>query len=183
VNRVSLIAAFASATLGALALGGLPACAQAAPAIAAASGPEAVRGGIFDASDPAALRRFMEQQGYRAELIRAGDNGDPVIKGRLSRSDYLVQFYECENGAFCNSVQFIVQADRPAALSLERVNDFNARWRYARANVVGGTVRLQMDLNLDAGVTASNLEDTLDIWRQLVEFFESDLLGLGPRPA
>jgi hypothetical protein len=183
VNRVRNITALAALSFGALMLGSQAAFAQAAPAAAPASGPESVRGGMFDASDPAALRRFMEEQGYRAELIKTGDGGDPVIKGRLSRSDYLIQFYECENGAFCNSVQFIVQADKPASLGLEQVNDFNARWRYARANVVGGTVRLQMDLNLDAGVTASNLEDTLDIWRQLVEFFERDMLGLGPRPS
>ena len=183
MNRVRNIPALAAMSLLALALGNQAALAQAAPAPAPASGPESVRGGMFDASDPAALRRFMEEQGYRAELIKAGDGGDPVIKGRLSRSDYLIQFYECENGAFCNSVQFILQADKPASLGLEQVNDFNARWRYARANVVGGSVRLQMDLNLDAGVTASNLEDTLDIWRQLVEFFERDMLGLGPRPS
>ena len=39
-------------------------------------------------------------------------------------------------------------------------------------------VKLQMDVNLDAGVTADNLEDTLDIWRQLLEIFERDVLGL-----
>lgn len=157
-----------------------PAFAQAGPQPAPASGPEAVRGGMFDASDPASLRRFMEERGYKAELAMGADGGDPLIKGRLSRSDYLIQFYECENGAFCNSVQFIAQAERPAALTLEQVNDFNARWRYARASVAGSAVRLQMDINLDAGVTAANLEDTLDIWRQLVEFFERDLLGERP---
>jgi hypothetical protein len=160
--------------------GALPASAQTAPGPqAATSGPEAVRGGMFDASDPTSLRRFMEETGYQAQLLAS--TGDPMIKGRLSRSDYLIQFYECENGAFCNSVQFIVQATKPASLTLEQVNDFNARWRYARATVVGGEVRLQLDVNLDAGVTAANLEDTLDIWRQLVEFFERDLLGLGSR--
>jgi hypothetical protein len=38
-------------------------------------------------------------------------------------------------------------------------------------------VKLQMDVNLDAGVTADNLEDTLDIWRQLVEIFEREVIG------
>ena len=39
-------------------------------------------------------------------------------------------------------------------------------------------VKLQMDVNLDAGVTADNFEDTLDIWRQLLEIYEKDVLGL-----
>lgn len=159
---------------------GLPALAPMASAqVAPTTGPasaEVVRGGMFDASDPAALRRFLEERGYQASLVK-DDVGDPVIKGRLSRTDYLVQFYECEGGAFCNSVQFIATAAPPPTIGLQQVNDFNAQWRYARATIVGGTLRLQLDLNLDAGVTASNLEDTLDIWRQLIEFFERDLLG------
>ena len=138
---------------------------------------ERVRGGMFDASDPPAIARFMEKTGYRVTL-GADAKGDPVITGRISRTDYVMQFYECENGAFCNSIQFLVQAPAPAALTLEQVNAFNARWRYVRASIVEGQVKAQMDVNLDAGVTADNFEDTLDIWKQLVAIYESDILGL-----
>jgi hypothetical protein len=139
---------------------------------------ERVRGGMFDASDPPAMARFMEKTGYRVEL-GAGSQGDPVITGRISRTDYLIQFYECESGSFCNSMQFLAQAARPPAVTLETTNAFNARWRYVRATLVDNQVRLQMDVNLDAGVTADNLEDTLDIWKQLVEIYEREILGLG----
>ena len=138
---------------------------------------ERVRGGMFDASDPPGIARFMEKTGYRVTL-GADVRGDPVITGRISRTDYVMQFYECENGAFCNSIQFLVQAPAPAALTLEQVNAFNARWRYVRASIVEGQVKAQMDVNLDAGVTADNFEDTLDIWKQLVAIYESDILGL-----
>ena len=37
--------------------------------------------------------------------------------------------------------------------------------------------KLMMDVNLDAGVTGDNLEDTLDIWRQLVEIYEREILN------
>jgi hypothetical protein len=132
---------------------------------------------MYDASDPPALLRFMEKTGYHVELgIDA--QGDPLIKGRISRSDYVIQFYECEQGAFCNSVQFLVQAPKPAALTLDEVNAFNARWRYVRLTLAGGQVRMQMDVNLDAGVTGDNFVDTLDIWRQLLETFERDVLRL-----
>ena len=141
---------------------------------------ERVRGGMFDASDPPAIARFMEKTGYRVTL-GADVPGDPVISGRISRTDYVLQFYECENGAFCNSVQFLAQAATPPALTLEQVNAFNARWRYVRASIVEGQVKLQMDVNLDAGVTADNFEDTLDIWKQLIAIYESDILGLKDR--
>lgn len=151
--------------------------AMAAP-IALAQPPSAdrVRGGMFDASDPAGIARFMERTGYRVEL-RVDAKGDPVIAGRISRSDYLMQFYECESGTFCNSVQLIVQAPRPATLTGDTANAFNARWRYVRITYDQAQVKLQMDVNLDAGVTADNLEDTLDIWRQLVEIFEREVIG------
>jgi len=138
---------------------------------------ERVRGGMFDASDPAGIARFMEKTGYRVEL-RADTKGDPVITGRIARSDYAIQFYECEQGLTCNSVQFMSQAAKPATLTGDSANAFNARWRYVRVTFDATQVKLQMDVNLDAGVTSDNFEDTLDIWRQLLEIYERDILGL-----
>ena len=159
------MAAFLAATAFAL-----PASAQAPPSA------ERVRGGMFDASDPAGIVRFMEKTGYRVSLT-ADTRGDPVITGRISRTDYVIQFYECEGGAFCNSVQFLANTPKPATVTVETANTFNARWRYVRLTVDQTQLKLQMDVNLDAGVTADNFEDTLDIWRQLLEVFERDILG------
>ena len=156
-----------------------PAFAQAAPQASLPAPPssERVRSGMYDASDPPALLRFMEKTGYHVEL-GADAQGDPLIKGRISRSDYVIQFYECEHAAFCNSVQFLAQAPKPAGLTLDQVNAFNLRWRYVRLTLSDALVRVQMDVNLDAGVTGDNFEDTLDIWRQLLETFERDVLRL-----
>ncbi len=139
---------------------------------------ERVRSGMFDASDPAGIVRFMEKTGYRVELA-TDTRGDPVISGRISRTDYLMQFYECEGGQFCNSVQLVAQSPKPAAFTAETANTFNARWRYVRITWDAAQIKLQMDINLDAGVTGDNLEDTLDIWKQLVEIYERDILGVG----
>jgi hypothetical protein len=169
---VLLAVAFAALFAGA-------AFAQATPQAPPAAPPSAdrVRSGMYDASDPPALLRFMAKIGYHAEL-GVDAQGDPLIKGRISRSDYIIQFYECERGAFCNSVQFLAAAPRPAGLTLDQVNAFNTRWRYVRLTLAGDQVRMQMDVNLDAGVTGDNFEDTLDIWRQLLETFERDVLRL-----
>ncbi len=135
------------------------------------------RVGMFDASDPRGLANFMQRTGYQAELS-ADPEGNPRINGRLSRSDYEINFYECEDGLFCNSIQLLSSAPAPETATLEAANSFNVSWRYARASLVNNQVRLQMDVNLDAGVTADNLRDTLDIWRQLLSIFERELLGL-----
>ena len=170
LNRAStFLASLAAAALAASSFS--TAAAQQTPSA------ERVRGGMFDASDPAGIARFMEKTGYRVEL-RADTKGDPVITGRISRSDYVIQFYECEQGVTCNSVQFMSQATKPASLTGESANAFNARWRYVRITFDAAQVKLQMDVNLDAGVTSDNFEDTLDIWRQLLEIYERDILGL-----
>jgi hypothetical protein len=150
----------------------------AVPSFAQTMPQEQVDGGVYDASDPEALTKFMTQTGYRVRLTR-DPTGNPLIEGRISRSDYALQFYECENGAFCNSVQLIAVAPAPADATLESLNAFNARWRYVRATLIERQVRLQLDINLDAGVTADNLRDTLDIWRRLLETFERDVLHYG----
>ena len=169
LNRAStFLASLAAAALAASSFS--TAAAQQTPSA------ERVRGGMFDASDPAGIARFMEKTGYRVEL-RADTKGDPVITGRISRSDYVIQFYECEQGVTCNSVQFMSQATKPASLTGESANAFNARWRYVRITFDSAQVKLQMDVNLDAGVTSDNFEDTLDIWRQLLEIYERDILG------
>ena len=147
-----------------------------ASALAQPPSAERVRGGMFDASDPAGIARFMERTGYRVEL-RADSRGDPMIAGRFSGADYTVQFYECEGGQFCNSVQFSTASPRPTGFSSESANAFNAKWRYARVVWDQAQVKLLMDLNLDAGVTADNLEDTLDIWRQLVDIYQREIIG------
>jgi hypothetical protein len=170
LKTVLSAAALAAASMGA----SMTASAQTPPGQPSA---ERVRGGMFDASDPPAIARFMEKTGYRVTL-GADVRGDPVISGRIRQTDYVIQFYECEDGTFCNSIQFLAQRAVPAALTLEQVNAFNARWRYVRASIVEGQVKLQMDVPLDAGVTADNFEDTLDIWKQLIAVYESDILGL-----
>lgn len=166
VSPRSKIAVMAAAFLAVMAG---PSSAQVLPSA------ERVRGGIFDASEPAAIVKFMEGAGYRASLA-ADAHGDPMIRGRLSRTDYLVEFYECKNGAFCNSMQLRAEARAAAPVTLDDINAFNLRWRYVRAALTDTGVRIQMDINLDSGVTADNLQDTLDIWRQLLETFERELL-------
>ncbi len=140
---------------------------------------ERVRGGILDASDANRLSRFMTSLGYQADMA-TGPAGDPIISGRISSSDYTIHFYECENGEFCNSIQFLADTPIPPAMTMEKVNAFNARWRYVRASLTSNVVRLQMDVNLDGGVTAGNIEDTLDIWRRLLETYETEFAAQAP---
>jgi hypothetical protein len=69
------------------------------------------------------------------------------------------------------------QAAKPACLNGDSANAFNARWRYADYLRCGAGEAAD-GREPDAGVTADNFEDTLDIWRQLLEIYERDILGL-----
>lgn len=150
--------------------------AQAAPEHKTPASAEAVRGGMIDASEPDRMTAFMTALGYEAALSR-DDYGDPLIRGRLSSTDYAIQFYECEEGETCNSVQFVADIPPPPGLTLELINRANMTWRYARVSAHDDALRVQMDVNLDGGVTAMNFEDTLYAWRQLIELFETEFVS------
>jgi len=170
-NTRTILAPIMGVVLAAMSM---PAMAQGAPSSA-----ERVRGGILDASDANRLSRFMTSLGYLADISQS-PTGEPAIQSKISSTDYSIQFYECENGEFCNSIQFVAEAPIPPGLTFEDLNSFNARWRYVRTSISGSVVRLQMDVNLDGGVTAGNVEDTLDIWRRLLETFENEFSAPAP---
>ena len=73
----------------------------------------------------------------------------------------------------------MVQAPKPAAFDGRDRQHLQRALALCAADLDAVQVKLQMDVNLDAGVTADNLEDTLDIWKQLVAIYERDILGLG----
>jgi len=147
-----------------------------AVALAQPPSAERVRGGMFDASDPAALpaswnaratgsscaRRARAILVDRGAFLRLGIHGAVL---RVRRRPVL-QFRAVHHAGAAAGLPW----------STDTINAFNARWRYARVTDDRAQVKLLMDVNLDAGVTADNFEDTLDIWRQLVDIYEREIL-------
>lgn len=128
---------------------------------------------LIDATDPERLVQIALVYGS-ASLI--GDvHGDPIVQGEIAGVDYEIFFYGCEDSRACKSVMFRAVWTNNTAPT-EDVMRWNREKRFGKAYLDRrGNLVVEMNVNLDYGVTAENLVDTFDWWRTVllnfVEFF------------
>ena len=117
-------------------------------------------------------------RGYgTVEREEAGD-GTPVLVGRMGGYDYQTHFYGCDDaGRACKSIQLTAYFD-PEGASLDRINMWNLEKRFGKAYLdTDGDAVIEMDVNLDFGVTLRNFDDTVDYWRTVLIEFAAFLYG------
>ena len=141
-------------------------------AIAAFLGGAASAGNI-SAKDPQKILEAMQQYGF-ASTLTADDSGDPMITSKVSRSDFFVIFYGCEENKDCKSVMFRAGYDLKDPLSALKINEWNRDKRFGKAYIDDeGDPFLEFEVNMFAdGVGEENFQDTLDWWRLVIEGFE-----------
>jgi hypothetical protein len=130
---------------------------------------------MVDATAPAALLDVI--RGYGGGTLETGEDGDPLIRGRIDGESFVVYFYGCTNGAECRSVQFTAAWQNPGTVGLAEVNDWNANRRMSKAYIDDeNDPVLEMDVNLDFGVTRRNFDDWVDYWQLALRTFTQDVL-------
>ncbi|TVR10479.1 MAG: YbjN domain-containing protein [Salinarimonadaceae bacterium] len=140
-------------------------------AVMASVAPAASASELIDASDPAEILNIARGFGS-ANLDKDGD-GDPLIVGRIDGYRYAVYFYGCVNGERCTSIAFysvwILES-----FDSNRINEWNRDRRYARSYIDrDGDPAIQMDVNLDFGVSRLNFDDTFALWSSVLKEFAS----------
>lgn len=121
------------------------------------------------------ISKIMMDEGYKAKLT-FDDEGEPKIAGRLSESNYDIQFFGCKSRAGCNSIMFRAGYDLNEGLSFSKVNTWNRSKRFGKAYVDDeNDPFIEMNVNLDFGVTPENFLDTVDYWRVVIEEFEEHI--------
>ena len=116
-------------------------------------------------------------RGFGSATLERRSNGEPYIVGRIDGTKYGIYFYGCENGKACQSIQFSAGWSG-TKMTLESVNRWNRDKRFGKAYLdKEGDPRLEMDVNLDYGVTKGNFEDTFDIWTRVLKSFKNDFLN------
>ncbi len=123
--------------------------------------------------DPADAILPIAQRFGEAEMD-VDDLGYPMIVGTIEGLYYFAYYYGCnDDGTGCNSIQ-LRATWTVDSISLEHLNEWNRTTRFGKAYVESdGDVALEMEVNLDFGVTPNNLDDTFDWWRiGLIEFAE-----------
>ncbi len=127
---------------------------------------------LVEANDPYRLMSLLREAGYAVELTT--DNvGDPRISAALNGTNFSVYFYDCENGTACKTLQFSAGFDLRDGLSLESANSWNREKRYGTVYLdEENDPYLQMDVNIDYGVTEENFVDNFNLYTRLLEDFE-----------
>jgi hypothetical protein len=120
-------------------------------------------------------------RGYGTARKAGGGNEDPYITGKLSGINYSIDFYGCnDKHEGCTSIQFHAGWD-VTDVPADRLAKWNSENRFGSAYLDSdGAPVMEMDVNLDQGVTADNFDDTFDIWRIIVEDFRDVAINNKP---
>lgn len=127
---------------------------------------------VIDVGFPEEFARRMKEIGYKAKL-EYEDDGTPIISERVSRLNYFIRFYNCEDKADCKHAIFSCGYDVEGRISLEFANRWNAKEPLGTFRIDDeGDPWIYHTINLVGGMTFKNLEDTLDWWADTLDTFK-----------
>jgi hypothetical protein len=148
----------------------LAACLLAAAGAGEAAARPLPSGGLTAEEVAAVLR----DAGYRAE-IGVDKVGDPQVKSAAEGVEYNVNFYGCQNGR-CKSIQFSVGFDMKQGTTMERMNDWSRRFRFGKVYIDDeNDPYLQMDLDVEDGVTTEFLKSNVLRWNAVLGDFKKHI--------
>ncbi|WP_168797874.1 YbjN domain-containing protein [Pacificoceanicola onchidii] len=125
-----------------------------------------------DASNPARLYDLLRSEGYAVELGR-DSVGDPKITAKFEGRTFAVFFYDCTDNVACRTIQLQVAYDMSDGMALVKANEWNRKKRYATVYLDDEMDPfLQMDVNLDYGVSDENFVDNFKMFTRLIGDFE-----------
>lgn len=122
---------------------------------------------------------ILQAQGYRAKL-GVDEEGDPKIETGMNGVNATVFFYDCDEGR-CGALQFRCGVDLEQGSSLEVVNRFNRKYRYANAWLDDEQDPfLEFDFEVLHTRHAEHVGSQIELW---VDLLDSFLLDTGFRGA
>jgi hypothetical protein len=130
---------------------------------------------MIDATDPDIVLDLAK--GYGSATLEKASNGAPCIVGRIDGTRYGVSFNGCRDGKDCDDVSLVSYWPGHKGIELEDINGWNSKKRYAKAYIdTDGDVLLQMDLNVDYGVSRRNFDEGFRLWSRVLDSFKETVL-------
>lgn len=131
------------------------------------SGQANAQAGLIDAGRP---ERIVEiARGFGTAELEKDKTGDPKISGRMDGTRYVIFFYGCKGGKSCKSIQFFASFESKKQLGLLDLNEFNRSNRFTKVYLdKDNDPALELDMNLDGGVSKKNIDDTFDWWKTVL---------------
>lgn len=125
---------------------------------------------LIDATQVDDIARIARD--YGTAEVGTDSAGDPMITGDMDGTTYVVFFYGCTNGADCTTIQFIASWVNPGAVDAAQLHTWNREKRFGKAYLDDeNDPVLEMNVNLFGGVSETNLSDTFDWWRVVLETY------------
>lgn len=124
---------------------------------------------LVDATDPDEIVNIA--RGYGSATLGMDNVGDPQVTGRIDGNAYTIFFYGCTEGRDCTNLQFSSGwiSDR---VDMAMINDWNRSNRFARAYLDDeDDPIIEMDLNMEFGISRRNFDDTFGVWSALLSSF------------
>lgn len=130
---------------------------------------------MIDASRPEDILNLA--RGYGSASMDKADSGDPMIRGRIDGTAYVIFFNDCTDNRDCLTLGFYA-AWTDTDVSDRQIADWNRDKRFSRAYIdADGDPVIEFDVNLRFGVSRSNLDDTIDWWKTVMLDFRNEVVA------
>jgi hypothetical protein len=131
---------------------------------------------LIDATDPGKIAELA--RGYGSVNLSKDDQGDPMILGRINGTKYAIFFYGCDEAKDCRDIQFRASWEGMEHVTPENMLKWNLEKRFGSAYIDrDGDPTIDWDVNLYAGVSRDNLDDSIDWWvvtlKEFTDFLKS----------
>jgi hypothetical protein len=117
-------------------------------------------------------------RGYGAATLEEAEDDDdnPAIRGRINGNPYFLSFRNCTSKTSCED--FYIQSyhiDPIVDYKLANEWNYENRWTKLYFDDDGDAV-LEMDYNMDGGVSYNNAEQAFSIWKDYLDDFHNGYL-------
>jgi hypothetical protein len=122
------------------------------------------------------LASLIRDAGFKA-LVDQRPDGTPFISSSSNGWRTLIALHG-KIGDEYSSFQFLLWlTDEERNVSMSKMNKFNSSWRYIKGilDTSNNSLCLQMDVDLDGGVSISHVVSRITTWDYLVGAFKEDM--------
>lgn len=99
------------------------------------------------------------------------------ISAEIDGIVYTISFLNCTEGRDCTSLQFRAWWDSAGAHSMDAMNSWNRDRRWSAAYLDSrNNATIEFDVNLAGGITAINLDDTMQWWDAVLREFRDEVI-------
>jgi hypothetical protein len=120
------------------------------------------------------LAAIIREAGFKA-VVEQGKDGFPYILSASNGWNYIIRFFNKVGDDYATFQFTLWLKDKDSRISLARMNEFNARWRFVKGflDTSDKSLSVQMDFDLEGGVSPAYLASRITHWDALIGKFRS----------